>query len=303
MPLSLSETRATSELAKHLYDYLPGRGFASVAAKLGLGSSWLQGGSKLPNITTLLQRTLEFRRGQFCDLILAVVREGLTYSVKEARPITREAIEELNQHVRKVGFKIPELWDPLFLSELPRTAGPLDVEQRSKSTPGGAAERLAELRETFLELERLSPQERGFAFERFLCVFFAAYGLSPRSPFRIRGEQIDGSIDFENVTYLVEAKWQVTPVGQADLLVFQGKVTGKTTWSRGLFISIGGFSADGVTAFAHGRPSSLIAIDGQDLYYILTGEMSLPDAIRFKSRRAAETGDIMVPIQTFLLGG
>ena len=37
------------------------------------------------------------------------------------------------------------------------------------------------------------PQKRGFEFERFLNAMFAAYGLSPRSSFRLVGEQIDGS--------------------------------------------------------------------------------------------------------------
>lgn len=311
MPLSLSETQAIAKLADHLYDYLPGKAhpfarppisFETISAQLGLGNFW-PGGSKLPAITTLLERTLEYQRGRFCDFILTAVREGIKYRTKRGQPLTRDEIETLNQLVLKVGFKIPELWDPSFLTSLPSSPKTDKEEQGSEMQQGPSAERLSELQQAFLGLEELTPQQRGFAFERFLNELFAEFGLAPRGSFRLRGEQIDGSLEFENNTYLVEAKWQSTPIGQAELLVFHGKVAGKTTWSRGLFISVGGFSEDGLAAFSRGRPSNLIAINGQDLYFILKGEMTLPEALWLKTRRAAETGEIMVPIYQLMAEG
>jgi len=66
------------------------------------------------------------------------------------------------------------------------------------------------------------------------------------------GEQIDGSIEFEGNIYLIEAKWQNALVGNADLLVLHGKVGGKATWSRGIFISYSGFTKEGLEAFLKG---------------------------------------------------
>ena len=85
--------------------------------------------------------------------------------------------------------------------------------------------------------------------------------------------------------------------------MFHGKVAGKATWSRGLFVSVGGFSKDDLDAFSRGRSSDLIAMNGQDIYFILEGEMSLPEAVRLKTRRAAETGEIMVSVYQFLAEG
>lgn len=130
---------------------------------------------------------------------------------------------------------------------------------------------------------------------------FDAFGLAPRQAFRLQGEQIDGSFEFEGATYLVEAKWQTKPVDQAALLVFHGKVEGKAAWSRGLLISVGGFSSDGLAAFRQGRRASIISMDGQDLYLILTGEMDLNTALSLKARRAAETGEIMVGVPDMLI--
>ena len=39
----------------------------------------MEGGSKLPAITTLLESTLETRRDLFCNLISEIVRKGLIY--------------------------------------------------------------------------------------------------------------------------------------------------------------------------------------------------------------------------------
>ena len=87
MPLSLSESQAVNELASFLYELLPGKphpyadqtiSFAGVANSVNLGGYWI-GGSKLPAITALLERTLEERRDRFCDLILGIVRKGIFY--------------------------------------------------------------------------------------------------------------------------------------------------------------------------------------------------------------------------------
>jgi hypothetical protein len=131
--------------------------------------------------------------------------------------------------------------------------------------------------------------------------FFAIYNLDPRRSFRLVGEQIDGSFELPPETYLLEAKWQDPPVGLADLLIFAGKVEGKSQWSRGLFISYSGFSADGLEAFARGRPTSIVCLDGLDLTQILSGGLDLIDVIQRKKRRAAETGNAFVPVRDIFL--
>jgi hypothetical protein len=304
MSLPLKETQTLAEISEFLYSFLPGQAhpfadqrisFAGIARELGLGKFW-QGGSKQPAINALLENTLDLRREKFCPLIVEIVRRGIKYRGSKGSPIMRENILSLNKLILEVGFKIPELWDESFLASLPRE--PVEQVETSKKI---ATERLKELRDMLLLVEKLPPQQKGFEFEHLLNELFDVFGLQPRGSFRLQGEQIDGSLDFENHTYLIEAKFQTKPVGQEDLLVFRGKVEGKATWSRGIFISISGFTQDGLAAFSRGRPTNLIAIDGQDLYFILGGQMPLDEAIRLKARRAAETGEVMVSVQQLLL--
>jgi hypothetical protein len=164
-------------------------------------------------------------------------------------------------------------------------------------------EAIEKLKNDLISLLLLKPQERGFAFEKFLNALFAAYNLDPRGSFRITGEQIDGSFQIGTDVYLVEAKWHDKQIDQGELLIFHGKVEGKSKWSRGLFVSYSGFTPDGLTAFSKGRPTNIIGMDSQDLFHILNGEMSLVDAINRKARRAAETGEFFVPVYSLSHGG
>jgi len=117
---------------------------------------------------------------------------------------------------------------------------------------------------------------------------FNNFGLEVRSPFRLVGEQIDGSFVLSHDTYLLEAKWQNTPSGVEHLHSFHGKVEQKAAWARGLFLSYSGFSEDGLHAF--GRGKRVICMDGLDLSEALTRELPLNKVLDKKVRRAAETG-------------
>ena len=155
---------------------------------------------------------------------------------------------------------------------------------------------LEEFKQRLIDISKLEPQPKGFAFEKFLNDLFDIHGLTPRGSFRLTGEQIDGSFELNSDVYLLEAKWQAKQTSQDDLLVFRGKVESKSTWTRGLFVSDSGFTEDGLTAFSKGKATNIIGMTGQDLFFILSGEISFQDAISLKARRAAETGEFYVSV-------
>jgi hypothetical protein len=300
MALSLSESQTVNELSRILYAYLPGKAhpfanqdlsFEGVAYRLGLSQFW-QGGSKLPAITLMLERTLEARRSQFCPLILEIVRNGMIYRNNKGNPITRNEVRRLNELIAKLQFKIPELWDGKFLDSLP----PDKADEKPQEETAVSQKALDSLKAELMKLGGLDPQARGFAFEKFLRELFALFGLSPRGAFRLVGEQIDGSFQIGADVYLVEAKWHDSQTSIADLLVFREKVESKATWSRGLFISYGGFTSDGLQAFSKGRSTNIIGMTAEDVFFILEGEISLIDAINQKARRAAETGEFYISV-------
>ena len=299
MSATLLESRAINEIAGVLYDFLPGKphpyanakiSFEGISKDLNLSSLWT-GGSKRPAITALLQSTLELHRDRFCQLMLEIIKRGMAYRDNKGDPITRDEIQLLNDLIVGVGFKIPKLWDEAFLNSLPSVE--VKPEQKQVQVSQGM---LDHLNNELLNLSRLAPQARGFAFEKYLKELFAAFDLEPRSSFRLVGEQIDGSLQHDGHTYLIEVKWQNEQIGNRDLSVFQEQVESKSRWSRGLYISFSGFTSDGLEAFARGRSTSIIGFTGEDLFFILDGKMPLPEAISRKTRRAAETGQFLVRI-------
>lgn len=142
-------------------------------------------------------------------------------------------------------------------------------------------------------LRDLAPQPRGYAFESFLKRAFDQFGLRAREPFRNTGEQIDGSFLLDGEVYLLEAKWTRDPIGVEPLHAFHGKLD-KAAWTRGLFVSYGGFSPEGLLAF--GAAKRLICVEGRDLYDAFGRSIPLPALLQAKVRRAAETGRPFVPL-------
>jgi hypothetical protein len=94
----------------------------------------------------------------------------------------------------------------------------------------------------------LTSQQRGFELERVLYELFELFDLDPKASFRIVGEQIDGAFSLEGTEYLLEGKWQKIPVDSGDLDKFSGRIQRKLDNTLGLFLSINGFSEDGVRA-------------------------------------------------------
>lgn len=295
--LSFREAQAIEDLADVLYDFLPGSGnnrtaFPLAAAQAGVSEFWVPG-SKRPAIVQLLGGTLEHRRSHFTQLIITIVRQAMTYRRGKGNPLTRAEIDRLNSLLPGVQFKIPELLDPGFLSSFAGSR----TELAAADSPVLGAERAQALAARLIEICQLDPQQRGLRFEGFLGELFDGFGLAPRRDFRLVGEQIDGSFRLGGQTYLVEAKWHGPQIGFADLMTFSGKVAGKASWARGLFVSNSGFTADGLEAFARGRQTNLICVDGLDLYEVLSRRASLVDMLEAKARRAAETNRAFVPMR------
>ena len=207
------------------------------------------------------------------------------WEYRETSCVTRD-YPELDERVRTAFYRIIE-----------RLGGTPPASETASAAPAQSqidAATASLLAERLLDVSKLEPQQRGFAFEKFLKGMFDAYGLSARASFRLVGEQIDGSFVSGGDTYLLEARWRNELVDAATLRAFNAKVEDKASWSRGLLLSYSGFSADGLTAF--GRGNSVICMDGLDLHDVLSGRLDLAVVLAEKARRAAETGQPFVRV-------
>lgn len=309
MSVTVGQSRALREMAALLYDFLPGSGnpswkghvsFNTVTRDLGLDGYW-QSGSKEPAIIALLERTLDKQPQKFEPLILAVVKHGMTYRNNRDNPITVEDVIALNHHLEGVGFKFPDLNDAALLTSLPRRGdGSTDPpressEKTSRMEPATTPLRakMSKLCEPFYFLSNMDDrQAAGFELEKLLNELFTLSDLNPRSPFKVVGEQIDGSFALDFEIYLVEAKWWKEPVRADLLMVFREKIAGKSAFTRGMFLAINGFTDEALIAITRGKQPTFFLADGYDLTSVLEMHIDLKTVLRAKQRKLAEDGSV-----------
>lgn len=142
----------------------------------------------------------------------------------------------------------------------------------------------------------IAAQSRGRAIEGLLRDLLDLESLDPRTAYRPRGEEIDGSFVLDHRVYLLELKWRKNPTPASDLYAFKGKLDGKLDGTIGVFISVTGYSNDAIDALTQGKSLNLILWNGDDLLAVLDGEITFADAQRAKLRYAHERGRPFFPI-------
>jgi hypothetical protein len=155
---------------------------------------------------------------------------------------------------------------------------------------------LTQLRESFYRLAVESDRNKaGLALEQLLNRLFTISQLQPRLPFRVVGEQIDGSFELDGEIYLLESKWEKQPLPEADLLVFRGKIEGKSAFTRGVFLALNDISLPARDAITRGKSPLFFVVNGHDLMMILSEAITLTDFLRKRFRLLAEEGRVCVP--------
>lgn len=175
------------------------------------------------------------------------------------------------------------------------------IRQEKKKQRKDSSIAMSELKEIFLNLfngkgqngRRISAPNRGYLFEEFLIKLFTSEGIAVTEPFKIMGEQIDGSIKYDGEHYIIEAKWHDKWIASDSLYQFAAKVEGKM-YGRGLFISVNGFSPDSVQALTTGKALKTILIDGGDLVLITEEMYTLTEMLDNKIKAAQTMGRIYV---------
>jgi hypothetical protein len=178
-----------------------------------------------------------------------------------------------------------------------------DLLRRHTEYEGRRAHSLARRRQKAELLERFNAmiaqtdhQARGFALERLLNDVFQHEGLAPHGSFRVVGEQIDGSFVRHGQTHLVEAKWVARKCSGSEFGAFMYKLEGKSINTRGLFISINGYSEEAIQSLTQKGALKFVCIDGTHLHRGLSEGDSITGILDRVWRRADETGEAYFPV-------
>ena len=151
-------------------------------------------------------------------------------------------------------------------------------------------EEIGELCSKFNKLIALTDhQRRGFAFEGFLRDLFGVHDLDPRGSFRVVGEQIDGAFESRARSFSSRLDGKMSPRVLLHWTRSRKKWSERLENTLGLFISLSGFSEDGLSAFGGSRPT-MILMDGEDLALVLQALVDFRELLKRKVRHASHTG-------------
>lgn len=142
-------------------------------------------------------------------------------------------------------------------------------------------------------------QRRGYDFEKYLNKLFGVFGLDPHASYRTDTDQIDGSFILNGNTVLLEAKYRVASLSKNDLILFENKVTRKSSFARGLFVSLSDFDENVINYFKD-RSSRIIAFSVPELYLMCIEEKDLKEVLARKFRYLDEYGIIYKHITQLL---
>ncbi|MCE5322160.1 restriction endonuclease [bacterium] len=142
-------------------------------------------------------------------------------------------------------------------------------------------------------------QQAGYSLETIFKELCALFEIEYRKSYKIRNQQIDGSFKFDAFDYLVEARWRSKLPTSQEIGGFKSKVDTKLESTRGLFISVLGFSPEVISEY-EGRGAKIVFMSGEDLIYILEGRFDFCDALKLKVSKAAQEGKVYVSLREHL---
>ena len=182
-----------------------------------------------------------------------------------------------------------------------------ELDRRNKAAEAAKLKRLTmiNLLETFRKLMAMNSeaQQRGYEFEKFLINLFGFFEIKLDKPFKLTGEQIDGSFRLQgDNSYICEARWKDEPSTTEGLYQFAYKVQTKTLYPRGAFISVNGFSKGAIEAICKNNTPNIFLMDGADLICVLEEIIPLPDLLSKKVELGQTKGRIFVPASEIIYG-
>lgn len=133
-------------------------------------------------------------------------------------------------------------------------------------------------------------KKRGYGFEKALYHMLDQAKLAPRTSYKAKGEQIDGSFLYGGQVFLLEAKWLEKELPASVVGTFQNKVMGKLIGTLGVFFSMSGFSSDAADAISKGKPINTIMFSGPDIVASMDQTIGFRKVLGEKLRMAAEEG-------------
>ena len=145
-----------------------------------------------------------------------------------------------------------------------------------------------------------TPQDKGYAFEKYLNSLFKAFNLDPHASYRTEHDQIDGSFVLDGNTILIEAKYRTNTIPKDDLILFSNKIESKSHFPKGLFVTYSSVHEKAIEYFTD-KSARIVILTVEELFLLCQNKYSLPKVLQAKFRALDEQGVIYKHIMTLMM--
>ena len=138
--------------------------------------------------------------------------------------------------------------------------------------------------------------------EKLLNALFKLSEINVTESFRRnRGaEQIDGAFELNGWHYLVECRWRKKPSDESNISGLYAKVGRSGSSTKGLFLSINGWSHNVPNLMKQNPEKTIILMNGGDLEHVLRGQIEPGTFIREKKKQLDLKAEPFYSAQEFL---
>lgn len=212
---------------------------------------------------------------------------------KSMIPAAKDAIANLKPHIDK----IKSLTD-----DETRRQHRIEREEEIRKQRNLFLENLSELKEELdlLATQKLGTQEGGYSFEKWLIKLFNLFDIHTIPAYReASGRQIDMAFTLDGLQYIVEAKFTNNPAQVTDIDSFNAKIRKMADGTKGLMISMSGFSPGAKVSASNDR-TWILMLDYSHMYSLIFNDaMRLDDVIRRILRNASQMGESYLSVNNF----
>lgn len=150
-------------------------------------------------------------------------------------------------------------------------------------------------------LEGITPQQRGQRFNEFIAELLRCWGLE-RVEANVRSVgEIDVTFSVDGTRFILEAKWEHSPIDFGPIAKLSRRITQRLAGTRGVFLSMSGYTADAVSDMPQGQQPDMLLLDRTHLEAMLSGLLSPPDLFTELVDRASYRGEVQVPLTELLV--
>jgi hypothetical protein len=150
-------------------------------------------------------------------------------------------------------------------------------------------------------LDGMSPQQRGQRFNEFIADLLRCWGLERvEADVRSLGE-IDVTFAVDGTRFILEAKWEHSAIDFGPIAKLSGRIRQRLTGTRGVFLSMSGYTPDAVSDMRQGQQPDMLLLDRTHLEAMLSGLFSPIDLFTELVDRASYRGQVQVPLTELLV--